>query len=323
MNLKRPAFEELSSLDLLEGRNSFSEFDGLPKGRGFEPSPSEVAGRCTLGRQSWTSQSLCVDSHHGDIAYFTTRWDALCPYIDVNEDLLRMARRPLLVYALPPESDWGHPIRDAYGLAAVRRHGYWTGERRARKFKELRKLHSRFLHQIDLVSGASVDFDTLSGWGGQHFARFEIDDREIEGFVDYVKDLDILVLQVHTPDGEHVLTDVSMLLPERSQVYGSFCRWNPAYSKYSPGLYACLLAAQWTFDQGYEFYNLGPVGDFPYKSLFVNQFEPIYSLALCPLDHPLILDPTSPFFTDFECRDWNRLERDTKRVWTPSIVPWA
>lgn len=299
------------------------EFEGFFKGPELELNSSDFERLCILGHQSWTARSLCVDSYHGDIAYFTTRWDALCPYIDVNEELLRMARRPLVVYALPPESDWGHPIRDAYGLAAVRQPGYWSDDRRARKFKELRKLNSRFIHQVDLVPGASVDVEKLSSWGGQHFARFEIDARELEGFVDYVKELDVLVLQVHTPQGEHVLTDVSMVLPERSQVYGSFCQWNPTYRKYSPGLYACLLAAQWTLDQGYAFYNLGPVGDFPYKALFVNQFEPIYSLALCPVDHPLMLDPTSPLFTDFESRDWNRLERDSKRVWTPGVIPWA
>ena len=87
--------------------------------------------------QSWTEDNLLVESEHNDILYFTTRWDALCPYIDVNEQMLRSAPRPLLVYALPPESSWGHPIRNAYGMADVRQAGYWSEERRARKFKEL------------------------------------------------------------------------------------------------------------------------------------------------------------------------------------------
>ena len=97
-----------------------------------------------LGHQSWTASNLFVHSYHDEIAYFTTRWDALCPYIDVNEAMLRVAPQPLLIYALPPESEWGHPIRDAYGLVAVREEGYWTEGRRARKFKELRQKHRRF-----------------------------------------------------------------------------------------------------------------------------------------------------------------------------------
>jgi hypothetical protein len=37
-----------------------------------------------VGYQSWTKDNLCVDSHHNDIRYYTSRWDALCPYIDVS-----------------------------------------------------------------------------------------------------------------------------------------------------------------------------------------------------------------------------------------------
>lgn len=268
-----------------------------------------------LGHQSWNEDNLCVPSFHEDIAYFTTRWDALCPYIDVNEAMLDMAEHPLLVYALPPESEWGHPIRDAYGLCQVRRPGYWSDERRARKFKELRKKHAPFVHHVDVRAGSSLTREELQRLGRQHFERYGIDAREVDGFLDYVKGLNVLILRVETETGESVLTDVSVLLPERGQVYGSFCQWNPDFHARSPGLYACLLAAQWTMDNGFDCYNLGPVGDYPYKQLFVNDVEPIYSLALCPTDHPLMTDKTSPLFTDFEKRDWNRLERDRKRRW--------
>jgi hypothetical protein len=118
--------------------------------------------------------------------------------------------------------------------------------------------------------------------------------------------------------GETVLTDVSVIMPERGQVYGSFCQWNPAFRNDSPGLYACLLAAQWTYDQGYETYNLGPVGDYPYKSLFVNDVEPIYSLAICPPEHALMRDAGSPLWADFEVSDWNRLERNQHTAWRAS-----
>ena len=272
-----------------------------------------------LGHQTWTEQNLCVRSLHEEVAYNTTRWDALCPYIDVNEQMLRSAPRPLLVYALPPESSWGHPIRNAYGMADVRQAGYWSEERRARKFKELFKLHRKFVHHTDVYPGSSLTREDMLAWGGVHFERYGIDIAEVDGFIDYAQNLDVLVLRVETTLGEPVLTDVSLILPERQQVYGSFCQWNPAFRNTSPGLYACLLAAQWTHDQGYEHYNLGPVGDFPYKRLFVNHVEPIYSLALCPESHPLMQDETSPLFTDFERGDWNRLERDIHRKWNADL----
>jgi hypothetical protein len=282
----------------------------------MQSSDSMHSGRSyRLGHQSWTASNLYIHSYHDEIAYFTTRWDALCPYIDVNEAMLRIAPQPLLIYALPPESDWGHPIRDAYGLVTVRQPGYWHESRRARKFKELRQKHRHFEHTVQCIPGAMLSADEVYDWGGEHFQRFDIDPAEVDGFLDYVNELEVLVFQVLTKDGDLVLTDVSMILPERSQVYGSFCQWNPRYRNYSPGLYACLLAAQWTYDQGYEYYNLGPVGDFPYKRLFVNQVEPIFSLALCPSDHPLMLDQSSPLHTDFCAADWNRLERNPNRIW--------
>ena len=37
-----------------------------------------------LGYQSWTADNLCVESFHEETRYFTSRWDALCPYVDVN-----------------------------------------------------------------------------------------------------------------------------------------------------------------------------------------------------------------------------------------------
>ncbi|NBO96879.1 MAG: GNAT family N-acetyltransferase, partial [Betaproteobacteria bacterium] len=266
------------------------------------PAPSQTTFR--LKHQSWSEKSLCVRSLHAKTVYYTTRWDALCPYVDVSEQLLAMAKKPLLIYALPPESDWGNPIRDAYGLVNVGALDYWADCRRARKFKELRNKHRGHIHHVEVIDGSTISRELMMSWGGRHFARYGVTPQEIDGFIDYVGNLKVLVLRVETAAGLNILTDVSILLPERGQVYGSFCQWNPAFSNLSPGLYACLLAAQWTLDNGYETYNLGPVGDYPYKRLFVNRVEPIYSLAICPADHPLTQDRTSPLFTDFERRDW-------------------
>jgi hypothetical protein len=77
-------------------------------------------------------------------------------------------------------------------------------------------------------------------------------------------------------------------------------------------MYACLLASRWAAKNGIRYYNLGPVGDYDYKSLFVTDHEPIYSLVLTDLDHPLALDPTSPLHTDFERKDWNQIYRRTE-----------
>ena len=95
---------------------------------------------CTVGYQSWTADNLCVESYHEDILYYTSRWDALCPYIDVTPEMLDMASKPFIVYAVPPESEYGVPINDKYGLVNVAAEGFWTEPRRQRKFKELEKL---------------------------------------------------------------------------------------------------------------------------------------------------------------------------------------
>jgi hypothetical protein len=44
-----------------------------------------------VGYQSWTKDNLWVLSEHENIEYFTTRWDALCPYIEVTNEMLKMA----------------------------------------------------------------------------------------------------------------------------------------------------------------------------------------------------------------------------------------
>lgn len=263
-----------------------------------------------VGYQSWNVDNLCIDSDHEGIHYYTTRWDALCPYIDVNEALLADAPRPLIVYALPPDSAYGVPINDRYGLVDVSQESFWKDERRERKFKELDKLCKRFVCSEYVVPGRDLTVEDMFEMGGEHFANYDIDDREIEGFVDYVRNLDVLILQAHDENGELILTDVSILLPKYQQVYGSFCQWNREYKNRSPGIYACLMACRWAAANGYRYYNLGPVDDYHYKSLFVTDYEPIYALGLSEPDHPLALDPTSPLNTDFKPGDVNQLYRD-------------
>ena len=266
----------------------------------------------SVGYQSWTQENLCVDSSHNDIHYFTTRWDALCPYIDVSEEMLAVAPRPFVVYALPPDGPYGVPINDKYGLVNVADEGFCTEPRRERKFKELEKLYKTFTYNETVMPGRDLTVEDLYEMGGEHFAAYEIDDREIDGFIDYIKDLDVLILTVHDSQGELVLTDVSVLLPKYNQVYGSFCQWNRAFKNRSPGIYACLLASKWAAQNGFRYYNLGPVDDYGYKSLFVTDFEPIYAIALTDLDHPLVLDPTSPLHIDFKPHQLNQIYRDSR-----------
>jgi len=265
-----------------------------------------------VGHQSWTDENLLIESEHNDIVYYTTRWDALCPYIEVTEEMLKSVPKPFIVYALPPKGRFGVPINDKYGLVDTASEAFWNDERRARKFREYDKLFRNFTVNEYVIAGSDLDFDDIYELGGEHFENCFIDDREIEGFVDYIQDLDILVIQVHDAEGELVLSDVSIIMPEIDQLYGSFCQWNRAYKNRSPGMYACLLASRWAAKNGIRYYNLGPVGDYDYKSLFVTDHEPIYSLVLTDLDHPLVLDPTSPLHTDFERKDWNQIYRRTE-----------
>lgn len=261
------------------------------------------------GHQSWTVENLCVESYHEDILYYTSRWDALCPYVDVTPAMLEMAPKPFIVYAVPPESPYGVPINDKYGLVHAGSPEFWTDERRSRKFKELDKLCKDLVTTFSVVPGRDISVEDVYAMGGTHFANYFIHDLEVEGFVDYIRNLDLLIIRVHAPNGDLVLTDVSILLPERQQVYGSFCQWNRDYKNKSPGIYACLLASRWTADHGYKYYNLGPVDDYGYKALFVTDFEPIFALAMTDPGHPLALDPTSPLHTDFKPEVWNRIHR--------------
>jgi len=262
-----------------------------------------------VGYQSWNQDNLCVDSYHEDTLYYTSRWDALCPYVDVTPEMLSMAKKPFIVYAVPPESAYGVPINDKYGMVNVAAEGFWTEPRRQRKFKELEKLCRSLTVTESVVPGSSLSFEDVYEMGGVHFENYYIHTDEVEGFIDYIKNLDVLIIRAFAENGDLVLTDVSVLLPERSQVYGSFCQWNPEYKKYSPGIFACLLASKWTANNGYRLYNLGPVDDYSYKALFVTEFEPIFAVAVTDENHPLAMDKTSPLHTDFTPAVWNKIHR--------------
>ena len=158
-------------------------------------------------------------------------------------------------------------------------------------------------------AGKDLTVEYILKIGAEHFDAYDIHAMEVDGFVDYIRRLDVLILQVHAANGDLILTDVSMLLPERDQVYGSFCQWNTDYKKHSPGIYGCVLAARWAARNGYKYYNLGPVGDYGYKSLLVTDLEPIYGIAMTDPDHALALDPSSPLHTDFNPAQWNQIYR--------------
>jgi len=272
-----------------------------------ESTPSDET--LSVGYQSWNQDNLCVDSYHEDILYHTSRWDGLCPYVDVTPEMLAMAKKPFIVYAVPPESQYGVPINDKYGLVHVADPDFWTEPRRQRKFKELEKLCRTLTVTETVVAGSALSYEDVYEMGGVHFENYYIHTDEVEGFIDYIKNLDVLIIRAFAENGDLVLTDVSVLLPERQQVYGSFCQWNPEYKKYSPGIFACLLASKWAAKNGYRHYNLGPVDDYGYKALFVTEFEPIFAVAMTDVDHPLALDTTSPLHTDFTPAVWNRIHR--------------
>ena len=277
----------------------------------FEPAvcASNEPVKRALAHQSWTDENLCVESFHEEIRYYTSRWDALCPYIDVTPDMLASARKPFIVYALPPDGNFGVPINDHYGLANVAGEDFWTDPWRARKIRELDKLFRSFEVSEKVVPGREITVEYILQIGAEHFNAYDIHAMEVDGFVDYIRKLDVLILQVHAANGDLILTDVSMLLPERDQVYGSFCQWNIDYKKRSPGIYACVLAARWAARHGYKYYNLGPVGDYGYKSLLVTDLEPIYGIAMTDPEHPLARDSSSPLHTDFEPSQWNQISR--------------
>jgi len=285
------------------------QFDLLPS------SPERVVIRAPLprtyrvGRQSFTAKNLCIRTEHNGIPYYTTRWDALCPYIDLSAEMIACARRPLIVYALPPESPYGVPINDYYGLVDLKSTAFWADPRRARKFGELSKRFRRFRIETTVVPGINLDVGAMLKMGGEHFKKCEIGLEEVGGFLDYTRDLNVLIVRCFDEAGDEVFIDVSILMPEYGEIYGSFCQWNERYRNRSPGIYACLVVCGWGRDNGYHYYNLGPVGDYEYKNLFVTDLQPIYAVALVPRQHELWQDPTSPLFTDFPAGTVNQLYR--------------
>jgi hypothetical protein len=223
--------------------------------------------------------------------------------------MLQMAAKPFIVYAVPPESPYGVPINDQYGLVDVAAESFWTEPRRQRKFKELEKLCKRLTVTERVVPGHSLTIEDVYEMGRVHFDAYYIHPEEVAGFVDYIQNLDVLIIRAFSEEGDLVLTDVSILLPERKQVYGSFCQWNPLYKNRSPGIFACLLASKWAVKNGFHCYNLGPVDDYGYKALFVTHFEPIFAVAMTDENHPLALDKSSPLHTDFNPHVWNKIYR--------------
>ena len=263
-----------------------------------------------VGYQSWTKDNLWVLSEHENIEYFTTRWDALCPYIEVTNEMIEMAPKPFVVYAVPPKSQFGAPIKDRYGLVNALSPEFWVDERRIRKFRELDKQFRSFKVTQRVVDGKEITAEYLYEIGGIHFENYWIAEQEVEGFVDYVRNLQVLIIQVIADNGDIVLSDVSIILPNENQLYGSFCQWDRKYKNRSPGIYACLLATRWAQKNGLQFYNLGPVDEYGYKDLFITDYEPIYALIVSDLDHPIVTDQTSPINIDFEKEQINQIYRN-------------
>ena len=263
-----------------------------------------------VGYQSWTKDNLWVLSEHENIEYFTTRWDALCPYIEVTNEMIEMAPKPFVVYAVPPKSQFGAPIKDRYGLVNALSPEFWVDERRIRKFRELDKQFRSFKVIERVVDGKEITAEYLYEIGGIHFENYWIAEQEVEGFVDYVRNLQVLIIQVIADNGDIVLSDVSIILPNENQLYGSFCQWDRKYKNRSPGIYACLLATRWAQKNSLQFYNLGPVDEYGYKDLFITDYEPIYALIVSDLDHPIVTDQTSPINIDFEKEQINQIYRN-------------
>jgi hypothetical protein len=224
--------------------------------------------------------------------------------------MIEMAPKPFVVYAVPPKSQFGAPIKDRYGLVNALSPEFWVDERRIRKFRELDKQFRSFKVIERVVDGKEITAEYLYEIGGIHFENYWIAEQEVEGFVDYVRNLQVLIIQVIADNGDIVLSDVSIILPNENQLYGSFCQWDRKYKNRSPGIYACLLATRWAHKNGLQFYNLGPVDEYGYKDLFITDYEPIYALIVSDLDHPIVTDQTSPINIDFEKEQINQIYRN-------------
>jgi hypothetical protein len=86
----------------------------------------------------------------------------------------------------------------------VRESGYWEDGYRQRKFKKLRAKHSTYHHEVACMQGSNLTKRQLLAWGGEHFARYGISEKELDGFLDYVRHLELLVFEVRDSTvGDH------------------------------------------------------------------------------------------------------------------------
>ncbi len=234
-----------------------------------------------------TIKTVYLQEHHKGLPYYYLPEDALCPYVSITLDEVLEAPEPFFVYNIREECGVGVPA--ARGRNVIVEPRLWTDVQRKR-FQKLSKAFSGFQSMVTVGWIDSLDVSTVMGWGGDHFLYYHVTVKDVKAMLTWGEGLRYLLLQVATREGELVLTDFSILT--KTECCAIFCDWAEKFRAISPGIYACILAAEETERRGLGRYNLGI--EYPYKLSMATSLETTYGVAKLPPSHPFLDDPTGP-----------------------------
>lgn len=118
-----------------------------------------------VGYQTWNQNNLCVESYHEDIFVLHLEMGCLVPLHRCHARDVANGGQAFHRLCGTPESPYGVPINDKYGLVDVAAEGFWTEPRRQRKFKELEKLCKRFTVTESVVPGHALSIQNVYEMG--------------------------------------------------------------------------------------------------------------------------------------------------------------
>lgn len=231
-----------------------------------------------------TNEGAYMGEDYEGMTYYYTPEDAFCPYLNPTREVFDHAPRPFVMFNIIDESEFG--VEMAMGRNVIARPHEWS----ATQLKEIRRLDRLFdqARTSSLVMpGSHMTIEEMRRLGDLHFEHYNFQDADINAFLRYAAGRELLVIET-VVNGEVVLVDVSVTVPERNEVCGIFCNWNPKYKRLSPGIYACVLAARDVESRWGVKYNIGQ--EYTYKQKVATGYEKTYGVALVPDGHPLLLD---------------------------------
>ncbi|HEX4999932.1 MAG TPA: hypothetical protein VFY29_17055 [Terriglobia bacterium] len=255
-------------------------------------------------RTSVSGQTSFMAEDYQGITYYYTPEDALCPYLNPSPEVFEQAPRPFFMFNIVEDSPFG--VEMATGRNVIMRPHEWNTD----QLKEVRRLDRLFDGArifSTLIPGNEMTVGELAALGGAHFERYEFRREDLEAFLRFSERRQLLIIEGRI-DGHVVFVDLSVTVEENNEVCGIFCNWNRAFSRISPGIYACVAAARESDQRWGVRYNVGH--EYQYKRRLATAFERTYGVALVPDGHAILLDQgeLNPIMS-FRPEDVNRIMR--------------